>query len=44
MKIQEETDVKEYQIRKKKSRDQTVENMENKGSQRDRAGNHKGRR
>ena len=30
MKIQEETDVKEYQIRKKKSREQTVENMENK--------------
>lgn len=28
MKIQEETDVKEYQIRKKKSREQTVENME----------------
>ena len=26
MKIQEETDVKEYQIRKKKSREQTVEN------------------
>lgn len=46
MKIQEETDVKEYQIRKKKSREQTVKNMENKekGSQRDRAGNHKGRR
>ena len=30
MKIQEETDVKEYQIRKKKSREQTVENIENK--------------
>ena len=30
MKIQEETDVKEYQIRKKKSREQTVKNMENK--------------
>lgn len=30
MKIQEETDVKEYQIRKKKSREQIVENMENK--------------
>ena len=30
MKIQEETDVKEYQIRKKKSREQTVENMDNK--------------
>ena len=30
MKIQEETDVKEYQIRKKKSREQNVENMENK--------------
>ena len=30
MKIQEETDVKEYQIRKKKSREKTVENMENK--------------
>lgn len=30
MKIQEETDVKEYQIRKKKSREQTVENIDNK--------------
>lgn len=30
MKIQEETDVKEYQIRKKKSGEQTVKNMENK--------------